>query len=93
MSLQRLEKETIILYNDAEKIASIYTCNNTLQQKLKKIAVKFPKLFKLIDETAYAVTYEIPKDCIVIRQPYNEEYRQKARQRAYKQKLGYKKDT
>lgn len=93
MSLQQLERETTIIYNDAERTATVYTCNSFLQQKLKKIALQFPTQFKLLDETAYAVIYEVPKNCILIRSPYKDEYREKARLRAYEQKLGHKKNS
>lgn len=42
MSINRLEQETIINFNEAEPTASIYTHNGALKRKLAKLAAERP---------------------------------------------------
>ena len=44
MTLTKLEQETIILYNEEEKTASVYTHNAKLIAKLKRLSEKYPDL-------------------------------------------------
>ena len=83
--LTKYEKETIILFNEAEPTANIYTCNKALQNRLAKFSRENPKCARLI--TAYpcgAVTYEVDKKRLSIRftSPYSEERRRKASENA-----------
>lgn len=47
MKLSKYEQETIINFNEEDEFADVYTHNQKLIQKLKKIATEFP------DECAY----------------------------------------
>lgn len=42
MKLSKLEQESIILYNEEESTASIYTHDPKLKRKLKRLAEKIP---------------------------------------------------
>lgn len=42
MKLSKLEQESIILYNEEEPTASIYTHDPKLKRKLKRLAEKYP---------------------------------------------------
>ena len=42
MELLRIEQETIVLFNEAEATASVYTHNRKLREKLERMARKFP---------------------------------------------------
>lgn len=42
MSISRLEQETIINFNEAEPMATIYTHNGALKRKLAKLAEERP---------------------------------------------------
>ena len=80
--LTKYEKETIILFNEAEPTANIYTYNKALQNRLAKFSRQNPKCARLV--TAYpcgAVTYEVDKKRLSVRftSPYSEERRAKAR--------------
>ena len=82
MSLSRIERETIILFNEEEKQASVYTYNGKLQRKLKELSGKYPKqIFQTDMDGSGSVTYSIPKNLISIRQPVSEEARENARKR------------
>lgn len=81
MKLKKCEKETIILFNEAEDSASIYTFNAGLRKRLAIFAKKYPGLCRL--EQAFdqgGVTYVVDKSRLSIRlqPPYSEERRQKA---------------
>lgn len=66
----RIEQETIFLFNEEEKTASIYTFNKSLQKKLAALAKERPEecyLDKPQNTLDGAVEYIIPKKWIKIR--------------------------
>lgn len=72
MSLSKLERETIILYNEAEPTANIYTHNRRLINKLRRMAKAFPDaVYPDRPEHPGAVSYVVPKSCVIIRNPYD----------------------
>lgn len=73
-----VEQETIILYNQAEPTAEVYSHDPKLLKKLAQLAKKHPKQVIVKDEH----TYTVPKGCVLIREPYSEERRIAARERA-----------
>ena len=88
MKLTKYEMETIITFNEEEKIARVYTHNNALRRRLEKIAVDRPEECLLVrtDGQTQAVDYTIPKKWIRInppRQPrvMSEEQKAEARER------------
>lgn len=88
--LTKYEKETIILFNEAEPTANIYTYNKALQNRLAKFIRQNPKFARLV--TAYscgAVSYEVDKKRLSIRftSPCSEERRAKARNYAIKNNI------
>ena len=77
MKLSNLERETIILFNEDEDSASVYTHNAKLTAKLCRLAVKYPEqIYPERREHKGAVSYIVPKSCISIREPYSEARRQ-----------------
>ena len=74
--LTKLEQETIILYNEEEGTASVYTHNKKLITKLRRMAEKFPdKVYPERREHPGAVSYIVPKRCVSVREPYDERRR------------------
>ena len=74
--LSKLERETIILYNEEEATASVHTHNAKLIAKLRRMAEKFPdQVYPERQEHPSAVSYIVPKGCISIREPYNDQRR------------------
>lgn len=66
--ITKYEKETIILFNETEQTANIYTYNAALKNRLAKYSKKNPSCAKLI--TTYpcgAVSYEVDKKRLSIR--------------------------
>lgn len=78
MSLSLYEQETIILYNQGENTAEVYTHDLKLMTKLERLAQKFPE--QVIRKNQ--LTYLVPKRCVQIREPYSEQRRAAARERA-----------
>ena len=83
MKLSKFEEETLVLYNEAEPTASVYTHDPKLKEKLKRLSEKYPD--KVVFNNANSnggVTYTVPKKCVLIREPYSEERRKAASERA-----------
>ena len=88
--LTKYEKETIILFNEAEPTANIYTYNKALQNRLAKFSRENPKCARLITACPCgAVSYEVDKNRLSVRftSPYSEERRAKARNYAIKNNI------
>lgn len=71
MSLTLYEQETIILFNEAEKTASVYTHNRAFLRKLEKLAEDRPDdcRLKRKDPENRAAEYIVPKKWIKINAP------------------------
>ncbi len=64
------ERETTIVYGDLDTVATVYTCNRVLMNKLAKLEEEHPEDFNKIDEVeGSSVTYEVSKNLITIRAP------------------------
>lgn len=77
----RLEQETIINFNEEEKVASVYTFNKTLQRRLAKLAEQYPDDCKREFDTWQpegSVDYTVPKKWIKINPPRFVSDKQKA---------------
>ena len=83
MKLTKRDKETVVLYNEAQSTASVYTHDPKLKEKLKQLSEKYPKQM-IMEKTEQngGMTYTIPKKCVLIREPYSEERRKAASERA-----------
>lgn len=84
------EEETIVLFNEGEDKANIYTHNAGLKKRLAAFAKKYPDLCRLEKSNVQGgVSYELAKSRLSIRflPPYSEERRQKASEYAKKHGL------
>lgn len=94
MKLTKFEKETIILFNEGEDTASIYTFNADLKRRLAGFARKYPQLCKLEKTSPMgSVGYVMDKSRLSIRllPPMSEERRRKASE--YAKKYGFQNKT
>ena len=67
MSLTKIEQETIILFNEGEADAEVYTHNAKLKKKLETAAKKNPTLYRLKDKNAHGgVSYTFPKKYLTV---------------------------
>lgn len=88
--LTKYERETIILFNEAEPTANIYTYNTALKNRLAKFSRQYPNIARLVTEyPCGGVSYEVDKRRISIRltAPYSEERKAKARNYAQKHNI------
>ncbi|MDD3228315.1 MAG: immunoglobulin [Oscillospiraceae bacterium] len=83
MKLSKIEQETILLYNEEEATASVYTHDPKLLAKLKRLSEKYPdKIYPERKEHPGTVSYIVPKSCVSIREPYSDARRKAASERA-----------
>ena len=76
MRLTKYEKETIILFNESEEEASIYTYNAGLKTRLANFSRKYPQLCRRKEKNKYGGRiYLIDKSrlSIHLQPPYSEE--------------------
>ncbi len=59
----RLERETVINFNEVESTASIWTASRPMYRKLKKLG------FQPEEDNERSATFKIPKRCVSIRKP------------------------
>ncbi len=78
MKLSLLEQETVLLYNQAESAAEVYTHDPKLMKKLEQLAEKYPEQIIKKDDHNFIV----PKRCVSVREPYSEKRRKAASERA-----------
>ena len=67
--MTRYEKETIILFNEEEANASIYSCASSIWKKCEKLGLKPTEVTNNRGSKAISKTYECPKSWIKIRKP------------------------
>ena len=95
-AIRKEERETIVNFNEADDIATIYTFNSGLKKRLATFAEKYPDLCTMtVNDAVYgSVTYEIQKSRVSIRliPPYSEERRKAASEYALKNGI-YKKSS
>lgn len=86
--LSRYEKETVINWNEAEKLASIYTFNAGLKRRLADFSRRYPMLCRLeLNTPEGGVTYVLARLSIRLVPPYSEE--RLAAARAYAKEHGF----
>ena len=85
MKLTPAERETIIVFDEADDNASVYTHDRKLTEKLKQLHKKHPEqIYPKGKCHPGAVSYVVPKRCVSIRPPYSEERRKADSERAKK---------
>lgn len=83
MKLLPEERETIILWSDADETANVYTHDRKLISRLRELSAKYPaQIYEDRKEAAGAVSYTVPKSCVSLRSPYSEARRQAQSQKA-----------
>ena len=70
MNVTKYEQETIILFNEGEAAASIYTYNTSLQQTLVSLCESHPAQVRQTGNNGIgALTFEIPKKWVKVSPP------------------------
>lgn len=94
--LTKYEKETIVLFNEGENTASIYTYNAGLRKRLANFSKKYPDLCRLEKSCEQGgVSYVLEKSRLSIRlqPPMSEERRQKVSEYAKQNRFNAKSDN
>lgn len=82
----KVEKETVVLFNEAEDRAEIYTHNARWKNRLQELSKQYPDECSPVSENADGgMTFSLDKRLVTIRKPYSEERRKKERERAIKE--------
>lgn len=66
MKLSKIEQEPVILFNEAEDTATVYTHNKALQNRLDRFCICDPR-YSLVQRGERAATYKVPKKSIRVR--------------------------
>lgn len=70
MQLSRYERETIILFNEAESTASVFTCNKILLKQIQMLCEKYPTLVHQDkNKGTGGLSYTLPKKWVKIVPP------------------------
>ena len=89
--LTKAERETIILFSEADSTATVYTFNTKLKNKLGKLSESHPGKVKLISQDEVgSVTCCVPKNLITVRVPVSQKQKQLARTNVQKYGFGKK---
>ena len=88
MKLTKIEMETIILFNEEESMAEIYTHNVKLQNRFNKFIEKNPKIMTKKDKN----TFILPKKSLRIMPipPISEDRKEKMRELGNENKINLK---
>src|SRR5262245_13762639 len=79
----KFERETVIVFNDEEEFANVWTASNGTYKKLLKSG------YKPTEDNERSATFKIPKKCVSLRKPKaTSEKRLKALARARSSKSG-----
>ena len=60
---QKQERETIIIYNEADPLASVWTASEPVYRKLKKQG------YEPVEDLERSAWFKVPKKCVSVRKP------------------------
>ena len=72
MDLTKYEKETVVVFNEAEQDAELYTASQTVMRKMDEL-VKNDSRFSVVSEDEVSKTYKFPKKYFKVRKPSKKE--------------------
>ena len=67
-NLTKQERETVIVFNEAEKTAELYTCSSVVIRKMDELVKEFDE-FSVGKQDEVSKTYIFPKKYVKIRKP------------------------
>ena len=76
------EMETIVNYNNGEKMAEVYSADPVVMRKLDDLCSRFPEDYECIKRDEWSATYRFSKKLVQFRTPVHltEEQKELARQ-------------
>lgn len=70
MRLSNYEKETVILFNEADREASVFTYNDALKKQLDALCMSHPEQVRRTDDNGCGgLTFALPKKWLKITPP------------------------
>ena len=70
MKLTNIEKETILTFNEAECMASVYTHNEALKRQLSELCQTYPEQVRQTAANGWGgLTFELPKKWLKVSPP------------------------
>ena len=70
MKLSNYEKETIYLFNEADREASVFTYNDALKKQLGELCKSHPEQVRRTEDNGYGgITFALPKKRLKIAPP------------------------
>jgi len=70
MKLTNIEKETALLFNEAERFATVYTHNEALKKQVLELCRTYPEQVRQTNANDWGgLTFELPKKWIKISPP------------------------
>ena len=90
--LLRREKETVIVFNEADSFADISTYSKYYNSKLQSIAEEYPEYCKeMSSDSDGCKRWMVNKHLLSLRKPWSLEGRRKARERLLSEESPFKK--
>ena len=77
----KLEMETIVNYNNAEKMAEVYTADPVVMRKLDALCEKYPEDYECYQRTEWDANYRFSKKLVSFRTPVHLTEEQKEQSR------------
>jgi len=71
-NLTKQERETVIVFNEAEPMAELYTCSQVMIRKMDKLVAEDDR-FSVEKQDEVSKTYIFPKKYVKVRRPSNRE--------------------
>lgn len=72
MDLSRYERETVVVFNEEEADAELYTCSAPMMRKMDAL-VETDARFSVISQDEVSKTYKFPKRYFKVRKPSKKE--------------------
>jgi hypothetical protein len=66
MYLTKIERESIITFNELEDNAEFYTCSKKRIKEMDILCVECPDTFKCVSEDEQSKTYSFEKSCVKV---------------------------
>lgn len=89
----KLEMETIVNYNNGEKMAEVYSADPVVMRKLDDLCSRFPEDYECIKRDEWSATYRFSKKLVQFRTPVHLTEEQKELARQNLAKANAKKET
>ena len=82
MRLEKCERETIIRYDEADNMASLYTASSSMIRKMDTLCEQHPDSYRCTRRDQYGAEYSFPKKSVKLAKPVSEKQRENNRRLA-----------